>query len=401
MQECQSVENIENIVKEIKFGHERNKIELKLKLAAKLKDLMELMKLMSFDKEESRSYDIKLFNFALKNAIDRYGEKYKGNIISFLSLFQDEQINKLAYDIKFNNINDDEKNIFENRLVNLLLIRKNFDKFSSVYISEKSSVIDFKNVKYYSGIIIAKTYRDCFAKYGKEYEETGKITPFMKLFNRYYKKKVLDLKKEKMEENIGLQKEMREDNLNSILTDFEEKIGKKIKTRNYKREDYQKFFKENNATIEEMQKLKDAFSKNYIDYIDQNKDKTDDKPLYLEVDKVARENLEEKNNILKRLIFLLDKANDDLKNNKILYRYFKCYITMKILEERDYDVELVSYIDENFKRYYYNNKNLYLKKDLKLNEDKLFAVYLNKKTDTIRRNYRPKLENFLLKINIS
>lgn len=119
---------------------------------------------------------------------------------------------------------------------------------------------------------------------------------------------------------------------------------------------------------------------------------------YSLADKLSIRKIEEKNNILKELIFLLDKADIKLRKNKGLYKYFRCYVSIKIIEEEGYDMALNSYIYVNFIRYYYNNKSKYLNEKLKLNEDELIGSYLNKKPETIRKIYRKKLESILLKL---
>lgn len=406
MIECQSIADIENLVQLLKFGDESkkkfNRIKLKSKITAKLKDLVELIMKINFTESNRESYDAKIFNEAFFKTFERYGEKDKnGNIILFWSLFQDEQINKIAYDLKFGCFRGiKEKEFLENRLVNFLLIRKNFEMFSSLYIDEKRTINDFKNNNKYSGKIFAKAYKDCLKNYGEKHEKDGTITPFMKLFNKYYKVKNQDLKKEKLEEEEGLQKEMREQNLDDILSDFQDRIGKKIKNKNYKYDDYKRFFKENNATENELQKLEEAFSKEYIqkEEIYTDNSSNDNILRYSYADKVARIQLEEKHNVLKKLIFLLDEANSKLKNDKDMWAYFKCYVTEFILEEKDYDISLNSYIDENFKKYYYDNKDKYLNKKMKIDQDKLIGNYLNKKPRTIGRNYREKIKKFLIEL---
>lgn len=81
MPEYQSVSDIENIVRTLKFDFKDNKnfnrVKLKAKLIAKLKDLVKLMKLMSFNENNEKSYDAKLFNCAFQKAFERYGEKGK------------------------------------------------------------------------------------------------------------------------------------------------------------------------------------------------------------------------------------------------------------------------------------------------------------------------------------
>lgn len=408
MIECQSIADIENLVQLLKFGDESkkkfNRVNLKAKIIAKLKDLVELVMKINFVENNRESYDAEIFNEAFFKTFERYGEKDRnGNIILFWSLFQDEQINKIAYDLKFNYFKGiKEKKFLEDRLVNFLLIRKNFEMFSSIYIDEKRTIndYDFKNNDKYSGEILAKTYKDCLKDYGGKYEKDGTITPFMKLFNKYYKVKNQALKKEKLEESQGLQKEIREKNLDIILDDFQDRIGKQIKNKNYKYDDYKRFFKENNATESELQKLDEAFSKEYIQkeaiYTDNSNNNNGLKYSY--ADKVARIRLEEKNNFLRRLIFLLDEANSKLKNDKDMWAYFKCYVTEFILEEKDYDISLNSYIDEDFRKYYYDNKDKYLNKKMEIDQDKLIGSYLNKKPRTIGRNYRGKIKNFLIEL---
>lgn len=408
MIECQSIADIENLVQLLKFGDESkkkfNRVNLKAKIIAKLKDLVELIMKINFVENNRESYDAEIFNEAFFKTFERYGEKDKnGNIILFWSLFQDEQINKIAYDLKFDYFKGiKEKKFLEDRLVNFLLIRKNFEMFSSIYIDEKRTIndYDFKNNDKYSGEILAKTYKACLKDYGKKYEKDGTITPFMKLFNKYYKVKNQALKKEKLEENQGLQKEIREKNLDIILDDFQDRIGKQIKNKNYKYDDYKRFFKENNATENELQKLDEAFSKEYIQkeavYTDNSSNNNVLKYSY--ADKVARIRLEEKNNFLRRLIFLLDEANSKLKNDKDMWAYFKCYVTEFILEEKDYDISLNSYIDEDFRKYYYGNKDKYLNKKMEIDQDKLIGSYLNKKPRTIGRNYREKIKKFLIEL---
>ena len=406
MPEYQSVSDIENIVRTLKFDFKDNKnfnrVKLKAKLIAKLKDLVKLMNLMSFNENNEKSYDAKLFNCAFQKAFERYGEKGKnGKIISLWLLFQDEQINKIADDLKFGYFGCiEELKFLENRLINFLLIRKNFKMFSSLYISEKGTMKDFKNNSRYSGEIFAKTYKDCLRKYGEEYEIDGKIKPFMKLFNECYNTKNQELKAEKFEDECGLEKEMKKANLDGILKDFQKKIGSKIKKKNYKYDNYKRFFEKNNANEKELKSLEKAFSDKYIteesNYIETNK--KNNKMKYSLADKLSIRKIEEKNNILKELIFLLDKADIKLRKNKGLYKYFRCYVSIKIIEEEGYDMALNSYIYVNFIRYYYNNKSKYLNEKLKLNEDELIGSYLNKKPETIRKIYRKKLESILLKL---
>ena len=157
---------------------------------------------------------------------------------------------------------------------------------------------------------------------------------------------------------------------------------------------------ENNATENELQKLEEAFSKEYIqkEEIYTDNSSNDNILRYSYADKVARIQLEEKHNVLKKLIFLLDEANSKLKNDKDMWAYFKCYVTEFILEEKDYDISLNSYIDENFKKYYYDNKDKYLNKKMKIDQDKLIGNYLNKKPRTIGRNYREKIKKFLIEL---
>ena len=111
------------------------------------------------------------------------------------------EIEKLAYTIKFAKLPEGKRPELMNRLTEIILSSKGLTSFIDLDQGTASHTLaEYRGYEKYSGLVYANVIKDVFNFYGMKDSKTGKIIPYMKLFNNLLKMREHSITKEKCEE---------------------------------------------------------------------------------------------------------------------------------------------------------------------------------------------------------
>lgn len=122
------------------------------------------------------------------------------------------EIERMAFLIKFSNLEQGKKANLENKILGLILKVKGMGAFACPTDVEGKCLSEYKGYSTYAGDVIYDMYRDVMRKFGYKDNATGEIIPFMQLFNYMYnlrKNRITKVKREETDDmNVKVKNEL-------------------------------------------------------------------------------------------------------------------------------------------------------------------------------------------------
>jgi len=127
------------------------------------------------------------------------------------------EIEKVAFTLKFAVLNDVKRDALERSLAPLILKALHLPEFAGMGEVKDTLLEDGRGYDRYSSDAFPKAYNYAREAYGKLDEKTGKLIPFMQLFNYAYNLKASDILREKIKERDFANHGVKEVKMRSLL----------------------------------------------------------------------------------------------------------------------------------------------------------------------------------------
>lgn len=174
------------------------------------------------------------------------------------------EIEKLAYTIKFTELPKGKRPELMNRLTERILSVKGLDSF--VELSDKTlghSLTESRSYSNYSGLVYANMIKDVLNAYGMTDKKTGKIIPFMQLFNKLLKLRENTITKEKCEEKDFANVKAREARMRALVKNVVDNTTAKAPNM-LNADNIVAFLQSNNCAPESIAEAKNILANSYV-----------------------------------------------------------------------------------------------------------------------------------------